>query len=235
MFTKFNNFADPLKPLGERKSAGQIVFELLRQSITCGDIPSGSRLVENQIAATMGVSRTPVREAIHKLEREGIVTRQTQGGYAVAELIREDIEESFGIRSVLEGYAARLATLEHAPEDLRPLFTKINEFEKHLRADDMEALPQINTDLHDMLYSLSRNRRLIKIIDDLKNQFLRFRKIILNDKTLAWVSHQDHCEMLGMMRKREAEEVERIVREHILRGMKAVLEQYDEHQFESLA
>jgi DNA-binding GntR family transcriptional regulator len=235
MSSKIDSFARALRPLAERKSAGQDIFEHLKHAITCGDISPGSRMVESHIAAAMGVSRTPVREAIHKLEREGLLTKQQHGGYTVTGFTREDIEESFGIRAVLEGYAARLATLEHTAEDLKPLSRKIDQFEKHLLADDLEALPKINTELHDMLYALSHNRTLIKIINDLKGQFLRFRKIILKNKSLAWDSHQDHREMLVMMRKRQAEEVELLVREHILRGLTAVLDQYDQNQCDPLA
>lgn len=234
MFNKMDQLVNALEPLEERKSAGQIIFERLWQAITCGDIPNGSRIVENEIASRMGVSRTPVREAIHKLEREGLVIKRVHGGYSVTGLVREDIQESFGIRSVLEGYAARLATIEHTSEDLKPLSEKICEFETRLQSDDLEALPKINTDLHDMLYSLSGNRRLIKIINDFKNQFLRFRKIILKDRALARISQQDHHEMLAMMRERRADDVERLVREHILRGMTAVLDQYDRQQLDPL-
>lgn len=234
MTTHLDSLALALKPLAERKSAGQNIYELLRHAITCGDIPSGSRMVESNIAAIMGVSRTPVREAIHKLEREGLLTKQQRGGYTVTRLTREDIRESFGIRAVLEGYAARLATVEHAPGDLEPLFRKIDQFEEHLQIDDLDALPKINTELHDMLYALSRNRILIKIINDLKDQFLRFRKIILKNRALALASHQDHREMLAMMQKRKEEEVERLVREHVLRGLTAILDQYDQNQFDPL-
>ena len=83
-----------------------------------------------------------------------------------------------------------------------------------------------------MLYALSRNRSLIKIINDLKDQFLRFRKIILKNKTLALASHQDHREMLAMMQKRREEDVERLVREHVLKGLTAILEQYDQNRFD---
>lgn len=230
-----NRPVSALKPLGERKSAGQIVFERLWQAITSGEMPSGSRIVENEIASRMGVSRTPVREAIHKLEREDLLVRRAHGGYVVTGMAREDIQESFEIRSVLEGYAARLATRECTPKDLKLFFEKICEFETHLQADDLEALTRINTELHDMLYSLSGNQRLIKIINDLKNQFLRFRKIILKDRALAWISHQDHLEMLAMMRERRAHDVETLVREHILRGMVAVRDQYDKQQFKPYA
>ena len=148
--------------------------------------------------------------------------------------MREDIQESFGIRSVLEGYAARLATIEHTAEDLEASPKKFANSKHVFNLDDLESLPRINTELHDILYSLSGNRRLIKIINDFKNQFLRFRKIILKDTALARISQQDHHEMLAMMRERRADDVEMLVREHIMRGMAAVLDQYDRQKVDPL-
>ncbi|MBI5250971.1 MAG: GntR family transcriptional regulator, partial [Desulfomonile tiedjei] len=118
---KIESFADALRPLENRKSAGEHIFEHLKQAIIRGDIPAGSRVVETRIAETLGVSRTPVREAIHKLEREGFLSKQARTGFSVTGMTRGDIEECFGIRAVLEGYAARLATIRHTPEQLRPL------------------------------------------------------------------------------------------------------------------
>jgi DNA-binding GntR family transcriptional regulator len=235
MSGKIESFADALKPLGNRKSVGEHIFEHLKQAIVRGDIAPGSRIVETRIAETMGVSRTPVREAIHKLEREGFLTKKASSGLAVAGLAREDIEECFGIRAVLEGYSARLATVRHTPEQLKPLIRKNELFRKHLEKDDLKALPKINTELHNMIYDLSGSPRLIKMINDLKEQILRFREIILRSKTLARASHKDHSDMLAMMQERRAEEVEKLVREHILRGQAAVLHQYDQEQRERSA
>ena len=230
MSSKSENFAGVLKPLAARKSAGEHIFAHLKQAIIGGDITPGSRMVESRIAETMGVSRTPVREAIHKLEREGFLIKQQRRGFTVAGMTREDVQESFGIRAVLEGYAARLATVNHSTAELKPLYGKIDRFEKHLKNDDLASLPKINTELHEMLYALSRSPRLIKIINDLQSQILRFRVIILKDKTLARASHQDHREMLAMMEKRKAREVEQLVREHILKGQAAVLSLYDKNE-----
>jgi DNA-binding GntR family transcriptional regulator len=227
MSGKIENFTDALRPLANKKSAGEHIFEHLKQAIIRGDIPPGIRLVEARIAETMGVSRTPVREAIHKLEREGFLTKQAHSGFAVTGLTREETEDCFGIRAVLEGYAARLATAKHTPEQLKPLIRKNDLFQKYLEKDDLKALPKINTELHNMIYALSGSPKLIKMINDIKEQILRFRKIILKSKTLARASHKDHCEMLTMMQERRVEEVEKLVRDHILRGQIAVLRQYD--------
>lgn len=224
---EIESLADVLRPLGNRKSAGEHIFEHLKQAIIKGVIPPGSRMVETRIAETMGVSRTPVREAIHKLEREGLLVKSAHTGFAVTDVSREDIEECFGIRAVLEGYAARLATAKHTPEQLKPLIRWNEVFRKFLEEGNLDALPKINTELHNIIYALSGSPKLIKMINDLKEQILRFRTMILRDKSLARASHKDHSDMLAMMQERREEEVEKLVREHILRGQKAVLSQYD--------
>jgi len=214
---------EQLNSLAERKSLGQHVFENLKQAIINGKIPPGQRLVENRLAETLGISRTPVREAIHKLEREGYLGKRPRGGFVVLGLDSIDIEETFGIRSVLEGYAARLAAVRHAESDLVPLEAHIRTFQHHLDNDELEILPDINTEFHDMLYALSKSPRLVKMINDLKDQIFRFRQMILKDAELAAMSNADHIQMLEYIKRRDAEGVEKLVHEHLMRGQSAVL------------
>jgi DNA-binding GntR family transcriptional regulator len=216
----------PLQVLQERKSLGQHVFDNLKQAIIRGNITPGEWLVESHIAQMLGISRTPVREAIHKLEREGLIERQPRGGFTVLGLGRDDIEETFGIRSVLEGYAARLATLKHQSNELKALEKKIEEFQVCLNKRQLDVLPVINTEFHDLLYALSKSPRLIHMINALRDQIFRFRQMILKDDKLANISNEDHIQMLKFMRKRDAEGVERLVKEHILRGQDEVLREF---------
>ena len=217
----------PLQVLQERKPLGQHVFDNLKQAIIRGHIAPGEWLVESHIAGMLGISRTPVREAIHKLERERLIERQPRGGFTVLGLDQADIEETFGIRSVLEGYAARLATLKHQPRELKALEKKIEKYKRGLDQKKMEALLEINTAFHELLYDLSKSPRLIHMINGLRDQIFRYRRVILRNEELAVVSHEDHLQMLKFMRQRNAEKVENLVREHILRGRDAVLKAFD--------
>jgi DNA-binding GntR family transcriptional regulator len=217
----------PLQAFQERKSLGEHVFESLKHSIVRGKISPGEWLVESHIAETLGISRTPVREAIHKLEREGLIERRPRGGFTVLGFERDDIEETFGIRSVLEGYAARLAAVKHDTQELKDLENKIGEFQYALDRNKMNLLPKINTEFHDLLYSLSKSPKLINMINGLRDQIYRYRQMILKERQFASTSNQDHKKMLKYIRKRDAEGAERIVREHILRGQEMVLKEYD--------
>ncbi len=217
-----------LKSLPERRSLGQDVYGKLKQAIVKGDLPPDSRLIESRMANVLGISRTPVREAIHKLEREGLLRHNPSGGFFIVGLTRSDIEETFGIRSVLESYAARLAATHHkGEEELDPLEQKIHKYQLHLDQGDLKALLQINTEFHDLLYALSRSPRLIKMINDLHDQIYRFRQVLLKTEENARISNEDHKLMLKLISKRDLEGVESLVREHILRGQGIVLKEFD--------
>jgi DNA-binding GntR family transcriptional regulator len=206
-----------------RKSLGQHVFENLKQAIIRGEVAPGDRLVESRLADALDISRTPVREAIHKLEREGLLRRLPKGGFAVMNFSREDIEETFGIRCVLESYAARLAAQNYSEEELLPLEEKLREFQRLLDNGRLDELPRINTEFHNILYALSRSPKLIKMINDLRDQIYRFRRILLEKDKWAEASNNDHQKMLEAIRERNVNRVEKVVKQHIARGRRIVL------------
>jgi DNA-binding GntR family transcriptional regulator len=212
-----------------RKSLGQHVFENLKQAIIRGEVAPGDRLVESRLADALDISRTPVREAIHKLEREGLLRRLPKGGFAVMNLSREDIEETFGIRCVLESYAARLAAENYSAEELSPLEEKIREFQKFLDQGQLDELPRVNTEFHSLFYALSRSPKLIKMINDLRDQIFRFRRILLKKDKWAEASNEDHRKMLEAIRDRDVNRVERVVKQHIARGRRIVLNALEEN------
>jgi len=214
----------------ERKSLGQNVFEYLKNAIIDQTIEPGSRLVESKIADMLGISRTPLREAFHKLEREDWIEKTSSGGFQVVLLTKDDIEQTFGIRSVLEAYAARLATENYQDKDLIPLEKKMKEFKKCIETNDSAKLQQINTEFHDLLYALSKSPKLIKMINQLRAQISRFRQIILKQEAFAKKSSEDHAKMLDAIKKRDADTVENLVRAHIIKGKTAVLNQLDKEE-----
>lgn len=214
---------EPLASLPIRKSLGQHIFTHLKKAILKGDISPGNRLIENKVAKELEISRTPVREAFHKLEREGLIKQIPQGGYAVRGLTKEDIEDLFGIRSLLESYAAGLAAKNHTPEDLLLLEEKNRAFQRCLDQNQLGQLSKINTEFHDILYSMSGRPLIIKMISQIQAQIYRFRNIILNDKKNAEISLKLHIVLLKALKTRDADQVEKLLKKHILRGRKFVL------------
>jgi DNA-binding GntR family transcriptional regulator len=217
-----------LNAIGERRSLGEDVYDHLKQAIIDQDIEPGARLVESRIAPMLGISRTPLREALHKLEREDWIEKMPAGGFKVMALSREDIEETFGIRSVLEAYAARLAAEKHRPADLIPLEKVMTRFQDCLEKKQTARLPEINTEFHDILYAISDSPKLIKMINQLRAQISRYRQIILKQADFAEASFRDHANMLTAMRKKDADRVEALVRAHILKGKQAVIRRIKE-------
>jgi len=217
----------------ERRSLGHDVFEYLKNAIIDQTIMPGSRLVESKIADMLGISRTPLREALHKLEREDWIEKIPSGGFQVVTLTREDIEQTFGIRSVLEAYAARLAAENCRDKDLIPLEKKMKEYQRCLELNkDSDKLQIINTQFHDLLYALSKSAKLIKMINQLRAQISRFRRIILKQDDYAQKSNDDHIRMIEAIKARDGETVEQLVRAHILRGKAAVLTQINQEEKE---
>jgi len=213
-----------------RRSLGQDVFEYLKKAIIDQTIEPGSRLVESKIADMLGISRTPLREALHKLEREDWIEKISSGGFRVVTLTRDDIEQTFGIRSVLEAYAARLAAENHTSKDLIPLEKKMKEFKICLGTKDSDKLQKINTQFHDLLYSLSKSPKLIKMINQLRAQISIFRQIILKQDGYDHKSNDDHIKMLDAIKNRDGETVEQLVRHHIIEGKNAVLRQLKQEE-----
>ncbi|MGM0383256.1 MAG: GntR family transcriptional regulator [Thermodesulfobacteriota bacterium] len=212
----------PLRSL-KKANLGNQVFEQVKEMIVRGEIPAGRRMIESEIAESMGISRTPVREAIQRLEAEGLLTPLPNGGHMVRGLDIAYIKETFEIRSILESFASYLAAERHVDEDIAPLEEKMEEFQRYLDAHDLKELARINTEFHELLYALSRSTRLVKMIHNLRDEIYFLRKIILNSADMAYLSNQDHREIIKAIKNREAKKVEGLVREHILRGKEFVI------------
>jgi len=195
------------------------VYKKLKESILNVLLEPNQRLIEEKLAAEMGTSRTPVREAIQKLEKEGLIHKLPKGGFAVNVIADEEIEEVFGVRSVLEGYAAYLATMRATEEDLCAMESIVKRQEICLENGETDEVIRLNTDFHDMIYACAKSKKLLAIINDLRDFIFRYRLLILRYEGMASISIQDHKDMIALMRAKNARRVEKLVRKHIIRGM----------------
>ena len=160
---------DSYQPLRE------VVCETLRDAVRRGLLQPGERLMEIQLAEDLGVSRTPVREAIRKLEMEGYVIMMPRRGTYVADLSIRDINEVFEIRTSLESLASGLAAERINEDELEKLQRLLVEIGAYIKSGDMESIVRTDTEFHDLLYQASRNTRLVGIISNLREQLTRFR------------------------------------------------------------
>ena len=209
----------------KRKSLREEVYDSLKKSILHGKLTAGQRLIEEQLAFQVGISRTPVREAFHKLERDELVTRLPKGGFAVKEFTKEDVEEIFGIRSALESYAVFLATLHISPERISTLEKKIEETEKAMKSSDNDKVIQLHTEFHDLLYQSCKSKKLIEMINNFRDYFYRYRPALLRTEKTIRQSIEDHRHMLVAMKKKNPRLVERLVRNHLTKGKEIIMKE----------
>lgn len=194
------------------------VYKNIKNSVISGDFEPGRRLIEEKLAEEMETSRTPVREAIQKLEKEGLIYRLPRGGFAVKGVTEAELEEVFGLRSLLEGYAGFLATSRILPEEFKSLDQIISEEEECLKNLNAEDFIRLDGEFHDVLYRAAKNARLYALLNDLRDYMYRYRIIILRYQRKHHLAVEDHKEILAWMKAKNGKQVERLLRKHMVRG-----------------
>jgi len=213
----------PVK-LESYKPLREIVFETMREAIIKGQLKPAERLMEVQLAEEMGVSRTPVREAIRKLELEGFVVMVPRKGAYVAGISTRDITEVFEIRAALESVASGLAAeriTEEELEELERLLVKVAECAKK---GDVDKVIKYDTDFHDCLYKASRNNRLVQIISNLREQIQRFRKTSLASPGRLKDTLKEHQRIVEAISERNVQLAHDLALEHIESAENSMLE-----------
>lgn len=209
---------DNYKPLRE------IVFETLREAIISAVLKPGERLMEIQMAEEMGVSRTPVREAIRKLELEGFVVMVPRKGAYVAGISIKDIADVFEIRAAMEGLAAGLAAERITEEELEQLERILVKIGECVQNNDLEKLIEVDTEFHDTLYKACRNERLVQIVSNLREQIQRARTASLSTPGRSKYALEEHKKIVEAVSERNVELAQMLAREHIENAENAMLD-----------
>lgn len=204
----------PIK-LVDHKPLRELVFETLREAIISGKLKPGQRLMEVQVAEALGVSRTPVREAIRMLELEGFVVMMPRKGAYVADISIKDITSVFEIRRALEGLAAELAAERASPEHLEKLERLLVELADCVEREDVARFVELDTKFHETVYEASRNERLAPILSLLREQIQRFRTRTLSNPGRMRVAHDEHRALVEALADRDAERARQLASEHI--------------------
>jgi DNA-binding GntR family transcriptional regulator len=191
-------------------------YEYLKASILSGRFNPGERLTEERLAKELGISRTPIREALYKLESEGLITPLETRGFITTQDSKQEVEEIFEIRGVLEGYALRLIAPRISEHDLDELEGYVQQAEEALRAGSLEVVFQWNTRFHDYLHDLTKDRRrLLDMLVTLRRYVLRYRHNTLRYPEGRKRTVEGHRRILLARRLRDADLCERVMREHI--------------------
>jgi DNA-binding GntR family transcriptional regulator len=202
----------------KRKLLREHVYTGVKTAIISGDFQPGKRLIEEKLAADMTTSRTPVREAIQKLEKEGLIFRLPRGGFAVKAVTEDEVEEVLGLRSVLEGYVGYLATSRINDSEMRQLEEIIAYEDECLKNLNVDEFIRLDGEFHDVLYKAAKNARLYALLHDLRDYMYRYRVIILRYQRKPHLAVQDHKQMLASMKAKSPRQVEKLVRKHVSRG-----------------
>jgi DNA-binding GntR family transcriptional regulator len=202
----------------------EIVFEALREAIVSHRLEPGERLMEVQLAEAMGVSRTPVREAIRRLELEGYVVMIPRKGAYVAQLSLKDIADAFEIRGALEGLAASLAAERATDEEIEQLERLIVKTAECLDSGDTGKAVQLDVQFHEKLYEASRNPRLTQMISNLREQILRFRTQSLSYPGRLAVAVQEHGMIADAIAERDPMTARKRAEDHIEAAQNALME-----------
>ncbi len=209
---------DNYKPLRE------IVLDSLREAIISGLLKPGERLMEAQVAEDMGVSRTPVREAIRKLELEGFVVMIPRKGAYVAGISLKDITEVFEIRAALEALAAGLAAERMTEEEMEKLERQLVKEAEITDLADLDTLVTVDSDFHDLVYQASRNERMVQIINNLREQIQRFRMTSLAYPGRMHEALAEHKKIVEALAERNVALAQQLALEHIENAENSMLE-----------
>lgn len=209
---------DNYKPLRE------LVFDSLREAIIRGSLRPGERLMEIQLAEQMGVSRTPVREAIRKLELEGLVVMVPRKGAYVAGLSIKDIADVFEIRKALEGLAAELAADRISDEEIEHLERILHRLSDAGDGKRFDEFIAIDTEFHAVLFQAGRNDRLTQIINNLREQIHRFRITSLSMPGRMSAAVDEHRKIVDAISQHDVDEAKRLAMDHIENAENTIME-----------
>ncbi len=200
-----------------------VVFNTLRQAILTGELKPGERLMEIHLANRLGVSRTPIREAIRKLELEGLVTMIPRRGAEVAQITEKSMKDVLEVRRTLDALSAELACERISPEEEEALKKACQAFEDAVKTKDTKAIAKADVAIHDIIAAATGNQRLIQLINNLAEQMYRYRFEYIKDATQHERIIQEHRIIYESIVNKDKEAASEMAKTHIDNQEKAVI------------
>lgn len=201
-----------------------VVFNTLRRAILRGELKPGERLMEIQLANKLGVSRTPIREAIRKLELEGLVLMIPRKGAEVAEITEKNLRDVLEVRCALEELAVQLACDRIDKEKLKELHAAAEHFRQILDSDDITAIGEADEAFHDVIFAATDNERLIQLLNNLREQMYRYRIEYLKKKECHPQLLEEHAAIIKAIEERDKEKATQITTQHIANQANTVVD-----------
>ena len=208
---------------GVSKPIREIAYETLKHAIITGEIPAGVRIVETEYANKLHISRTPLREALRKLERDGLVEYVIRRGVVVRAFTIEDVEEIYTIRNVLEMITLPAIIENATPRDIQSMRNKLQKMDRLIENNQIEQLSSLARAFHDQLTAISGLKRILRVIQGQDEYIHRFSALsIAKDKRRA-DAHQEHYRIVEMVENKDLAGLEEVMRTHIEKSKQSCL------------
>lgn len=203
------------KESGDKYSLRGRVYEQIREDILNGVYEEQEELKEVTLGEKLGVSRTPVREALRQLELEGLVKIIPNKGARVTGITKKDIDDIYQIRYLLEGLSARWATEHVTEEQLEKMEETLYLTEFHAQKGHFEQVYELDSQFHELMYEASGSKLLNHILSDFHMYVTRIRKVSLASSNRSKYSTEEHRNILNAIRERDADKAEEYAHQHV--------------------
>lgn len=219
-------------PSVESKPIREIAYETLKHAIITGQIPAGSRIVETEYADRLHISRTPLREALRKLERDGLVEYVLRRGVVVRAFTLADVEEIYTIRNALEMLTLPSIIENATAEDIRSMREKLHKMDTCIAKSDIEGLSPLARAFHDQLTSISGLNRILRVIQSQDEYIRRFSAVSIARETRRKTAHEEHYKLVELVEQKDLPSFEKLMRKHIERSKETCLAALSEAHFQ---
>lgn len=199
-----------------------VVFNTLRNAILRGDLKPGERLMEMHLANKLGVSRTPIREAIRMLEQEGLAVTIPRKGAQVAKMTEKDLQDVLEIRDALDELAVSMACQRMTPELLVELKDSMKDFEIATRSRDVRKIVEADEAFHNVIYRMADNPKLETIVNNMREQTYRYRYEYVKGNSTYNQLIDEHAKIIAGFEKKDSEYVKTIMHTHLENQIEAV-------------
>lgn len=200
---------------GVNKPIREIAYETLKHAIITGELPAGVRIVETEYANKLHISRTPLREALRKLERDGLVEYVIRRGVVVRAFTIDDVEEIYTIRNVLEMTTLPAIIENITQEDILSLREKLREMDRLMENNKIEELSVLSRSFHDQITAASGLKRILHVIQGQDEYIHRFSALSIAKDNRRMEAHQEHHRIVELLDARDLEGLKTLMSRHI--------------------
>lgn len=199
-----------------------VVFNTLRAAILKGELKPGERLMEMHLANKLGVSRTPIREAIRMLEQEGLAVTLPRKGAQVAKMTEKDLQDVMEIRDALDELAVVCACKRMNQEQFVELKSAMKSFESAVKAGDVRTIVEADEAFHDVIYKMTHNPKLENIVNNIREQMYRYRYEYVKDHSIYDKLIAEHNAIIEGLQKQDVAYLKEIMHIHLENQVDAV-------------